>query len=192
MPVDPRRELPIPYIVEQLPGRPANFGVLDPHRAQECYLGRLCAMCGLPMGEEVALYGDVVSLRPPPEGFFIEAPTHERCMEIALGGLCPFISQERYPRRRQDDPEVMVLGDRDALPTVGRTVAKRPAIVAIATGYQMALMVDDNGARMPVYLARKIVRVRRYAWIDGVATERQERPVVRGAQPKRKLPRSKR
>ena len=140
MPVDPRRGLPIPYIVEQLPGRPANFGVLDHRRAEECYAGRLCAMCGLVMGEEVALYGDMVSLRPPPEGFFIEAPTHERCIEIALGGLCPFISQERYPRRRVDDPDVMVLGDRDELPAIGRTVPKRPALVAITRRYQMALI----------------------------------------------------
>jgi hypothetical protein len=193
MPIDPKRELPIPYIVER-PGGIANFGVLDPRRAHECYEHRLCAMCGLVMGAEVALYGDRVSLKP--DGFYIEAPIHERCAEIALGGLCPFISQEDYPRRRMDDPQVAVLGDRAALPAIGRTVAKRPSILAIAHRYQMALMMTDDGS-MPVYLASDVIRVRRFAWIDGRASEvgpgaAPGRPAtVRRAQPRR-LPRSKR
>lgn len=168
MEIDERRQLPIPYIVER-PGGIANFGVLDPRRAVDCYQRRLCAMCGLHMGAEVALYGDVVSLEP--DGFYIEAPIHERCAEIALGGLCPFISRETYPRRRQDDPEVAVIGDRAMLPTIGRTVAKRPSIVAIANTYEMAMMVTDDG-RMPVYLTpRGVVRVRRFGWVDGQASE---------------------
>lgn len=163
-----QREYPVPHIVERPGGKP-NFGVLDPRRAIQCYRERLCAMCGRKMGSEVALYGDVVSLEP--DGFYIEAPTHERCMEIALGGLCPFISRERYARRRVDDPEVMVLGNRDMLPTIGRTVPKRPAIVAIAEHYQMAAMLDPSG-QMPVYLTpRGVVRVRHYAWVDGRARE---------------------
>jgi hypothetical protein len=198
LPVDWRRQLPVPYIVER-PGGVPNFGVLDPNRAAECYEFRLCAMCGLVMGEEVALYGDVVSLEP--DGFYIEAPTHERCMEIALGGLCPFISQERYPRRRQDDPQVAVLGDRETLRHVGRSIAKRPSIVAIARQYRMAMMLHPDG-QMPVYLAPDVVRVRRYGWVDGLAAEvlpgaarparpEQQRVTVVRKQP-RNLPRAKR
>ena len=167
LPVDSRWQLPVPYIVER-PGGVPNFGVLDPRRAQECYALRLCAMCGLEMGAEVALYGDVVSLEPG--GFFIEAPIHERCAEIALGGLCPFISREDYRRRRIDDPQVAVLGDREQLHEVGREVAKRPAIIAIASTYRMVAMVTGQGS-MPVYMIREAVRVRRYAWVDGMASE---------------------
>jgi hypothetical protein len=173
MPIDPSWNLPIPYIVEILQGK-ANFGILDPFKARECYERRLCAMCALPMGEEVALYGDVVSLEP--DGFFIEAPTHERCMEIALGGVCPFISRQNYRRRRVDDPDVVVLGGRDHLPQVGREIPKRPSIVAIARSYQMVMMVTDDGT-MPVYTAPKVERVRRYAWVDGVAREVLSLPV---------------
>ncbi len=199
MKIDPRRGLPIPYIVER-PGGVANFGVLDPRRAKECYAGRLCAMCGLRMGAEVALYGDVASLEP--DGFYIEAPIHERCAEIALGGLCPFISQERYPRRRQDDPQVAVLGDRSYLPQIGRTIPKRPSILVIAERYEMAIMVTDDG-QMPVYLVPKgeVVRVRRFGWVDGVAREELPEP-QREREPERevtiirvqtrRLPRSKR
>jgi hypothetical protein len=167
LPIDDRRGLPIPYIVER-PGGIANFGVLDPRRAAECYAKRLCAMCGLKMGSQVTLYGDVASLEP--DGFYIEAPIHERCAEIALSGTCPFITQENYPRRRQDDPQVAVIGERDKLREVGRTIAKRPCILAIANNYQMVMMITDYG-QMPVYLAPEIVRVRRYQWVDGLASE---------------------
>lgn len=201
MPWDERRQLPIPHIVER-PGGIANFGVLDPRRARECYAGRLCAMCGLKMGAEVTLYGDVVSLEP--DGFYIEAPIHERCAEIALtwtpdatpGGLCPFISRESYPRRRIDDPEVAVLMDREVLRQVGRTVEKRPSILAIAHRYEMAMMLADEG-RMPVYLAPKVIRVRRFGWVDGMAREilpepEPEREVTIIRVQTRRLPRSKR
>jgi hypothetical protein len=175
LPVDPQWNLPIPYIAERVGGE-THWGILEPARVRECYRLRLCAMCGRPMDGEVALYGDVVSLRPPPDGFFIEPPVHERCIEIALGGVCPFISREDYRRRRMDDPSVMLLGDREALREVGRTVAKRPAIVAIADTYAMANVLNEGGL-MPVYVAPEgFVRVRRYAWINGAATELHTEP----------------
>ncbi len=197
LPVDSRWQLPVPYIVER-PGGVPNFGVLDPRRAQECYALRLCAMCGLPMGAEVALYGDVVSLEPG--GFFIEAPIHERCAEIALGGLCPFISREHYRRRRIDDPQVAVLGDREQLHEVGREIAKRPSIIAIANTYRMVIMVTGQGS-MPVYVIHGAVRVRRYAWVDGAACEvpppepepePQRRVTTARVQPRHRRPRRQR
>jgi hypothetical protein len=169
MPVDPHWGLPIPFINER-DGEDGHFAVLDPRRAIFCYERRLCAMCGLRMDGEVALYGDEVSLAPPPDGFFIEAPTHERCMELALGGICPFISAENYRRRRVDDPTIIVIGGRDHLPQIGREIAKRPAIVAIASGYQMATAVTDDGT-MPIYMTSDILRVRRFGWVDGKAAE---------------------
>lgn len=201
MPIDPRRGLPIPYINERDQRGNANFAVLDPRRGAECYERRLCAMCGLHMPDEVALYGSEYCLEP--DGFHIEAPVHERCMELALGGICPFISRETYPRRRMDDPQVMVLGDRDQLREVGRGIAKLPALVVIAERYQMAMMWSEDGM-MPVYLAHDVVRVRRFGWVDGWAREilpdgtpvplpapEPERTQVR-QQPRGKRPRSQR
>jgi hypothetical protein len=96
-----------------------------------------------------------------------------------------------------DDPQVMVIGDRDSLPKVGREVAKRPSVVAIAREYEMAVMITDGG-QMPVYLAPRVVRVRRFGWVDGLAREvlpeppePQRRVTVIRAQPRRR-PRSKR
>ena len=58
------------------------------------------------------------------------------------------------------------------LPLVGREVPKRPSILAIATRYQMATMIGDEG-NMPVYLTPpgSVVRVRTFAWVDGFARE---------------------
>ena len=64
LPVCPRRRLPIPFIAEVGAGGIGHFTILDSDRARECLEGRLCAMCGQPMGAEVALLGDVASLEP--------------------------------------------------------------------------------------------------------------------------------
>lgn len=173
LPVCPRRGLPIPYIAEVTAEGIANFGILDAERHRECLDGRLCAMCGKPMdGEreedrEVALLGDVKSLQPG--GFYVEPPVHERCGEIALGGLCPFISREGWPRRTPEEG-VTVLGDREALREVGRTVAKRPMVMAVCRDYSSSVMLAPDGM-MPVYHAVGMLRVRRYRWVGGLAAE---------------------
>ena len=173
LPVCPRRGLPIPYIAEVTEQGKVNFGIFDGARQRECLEKRLCAMCGLPMTDEegepgeVALLGDAKSLQPG--GFYVEPPVHERCAEIALGGLCPFISREHYPRRSPEDG-VLVLGDREGLRDVGRTVAKRPIVVAICRDYNSSVMLAPDGM-MPVFHAVGMLRVRRYRWVSGLARE---------------------
>jgi hypothetical protein len=173
LPICTHRELPVPYIAERDEATGvANFGVLDPARHDACYEGRLCAMCGLPMGGEVALYGDLVSLEPG--GFYTEPPVHEACIVLALGGLCPFISRAAVPRRPVgDDPTVNLLGDLASLAQVGRAggPAKRPAAVAIARDYRKGLHLGGSSGPMPVYLPAGLVRVRYYGWVDGRAAE---------------------
>jgi hypothetical protein len=163
MPVCPKRGLPIPFIAEVGDDGAGHFTILDPHRQRECYAGRLCAMCGLPMGEEVALLGDVVSLEPG--GFYIEPPVHERCAELAMGGLCPYMSRERVPRRvQEDDGTIAVLGTMEDLATVGRGVAKRPTVMAIVHRYKMAMHMGGLNGPLPVYVTARPVRVRYYGW----------------------------
>ena len=168
LPVDRRRQLPVPFIVEQPRNRPANFGILDYRRARYCHERRLCAMCGRRMAGDVALYGDVASLAP--DGMFMEAPVHERCIEIAIGGLCPFLHDESWPRRRITEDNVTLAADAELMHTIGRTRAKRPAVVVIAADYIKATALTDTGP-MPVYQAPKVRLVRFFTWQDGVATE---------------------
>lgn len=188
LPVCPRRLLPIPFIAEIGDDGIGNFGVLDPKRARECYATRLCATCGLHMGDEVTLIGDVVSLEPG--GFWIEPPVHERCAELAVGGWCPFISRERVPRRAmEDDGTIAVLGSLEALATVGRPEgpAKRPVAMGVYRNYRMASHFDAPG--MPVYVTFEApLRTRLWEWRDNLATEVQvpaAEPALSGAQSER-------
>jgi hypothetical protein len=185
LPVCPRRGLPIPFIAEIGPDGVGNFGVLDAKRHRECLEGRLCGMCGKPMGAEVALLGHE-ELRGL-DSFTVEPPVHERCAEVALGGLCPFIARERVPRRPVGEG-IAVIGDAEELPEVGRTLDKPPMVMTICSDYQQANFITAGGP-IPVYLARGVLRVRRYAWRGGLAVE--VRPTVR-TQPRRAAPRSKR
>jgi hypothetical protein len=162
LPVCPHRRLPIPFIAEVGADGVGHFTILDNERARDCFEHRLCAMCGLPMGAEIALLGDVASLKPG--GFWIEPPVHERCAEIAADGLCPFVSRERVPRRPPEDGVAIVGMGPDELADVGRAIAKRPCVMAITKSYGVGLAPSHAGTPVMVYLAGPIVRVRRYAW----------------------------
>ena len=194
LPVCPRRRLPIPFIAEIGADGIGHFTILDNDRARECLEGRLCAMCGQPMGAEVALLGDVVSLEP--DGFWIEPPVHERCAELAADGLCPFVSRQRVPRRPPEAGVAIVGTGADELAAVGRDIPKRPWVVAITRTYTAGLVISGSGSPVMVYQAGPIERVRRYAWnADGKLAEVLPAPtrtvrVVR-SQPRRR-PRSRR
>jgi hypothetical protein len=194
LPVCPHRRLPIPFIAEVGADGTGHFTILDDNRARECLKLRLCAMCGLPMGAEIALLGDAVSLEPG--GFWIEPPVHERCAEIAAGGLCPFGSRERVPRRPPEDGVAIVGMGPDELADVGRTIAKRPWVMAITRAYTTGLAISHDGHPVMVYQAGPIVRVRRYAWdaagqlAEVLPTPTRTARVVRN-QPRRR-PRSRR
>jgi hypothetical protein len=158
LPVCPHRDLPIPFIAEIAPDGTGNFTILDDRRARECLRGRLCAMCGRYMGDEVALIGDEVSLLPG--GFWIEPPVCERCGELAAIGaapgaaLCPYLSRQRVPRRTPDD-DVAVVGMTPAeLADVGRIIPKRPLVMAIARTYTAALAPSHAGTDVMVYQVR--------------------------------------
>ena len=194
LPVCPHRNLPIPYIAEVGPDGKGEFTILDNRRALECVDGRLCAMCGLPMGWWVALIGDPVSVQPG--GWFIEPPVHEACAEAAVGGLCPFLSRERVPRRMPQYDVAIVGSDRDDLAQVGRAFAKRPVIIAISHVYRTAFVPSTSGTPVMVYLPMTIARVRRFAYVGGkLAEQPAPAPVpaqlTRRIQPRR-LPKSRR
>jgi hypothetical protein len=167
-PVCPHRQLPIPFIAEVAPDGHGEFTILDHKQAMRCLEDRLCAMCGGPMGDEVALLGDRVSLDPG--GMFIEPPVHEHCGELATGGLCPYLSRERVPRRPVPD-DVAILGSAADLATVGRSNRKRPVIMAIARDYQAGWVPSSAGSPILAYRPKDVVRVRRYEYRDNRLAE---------------------
>jgi hypothetical protein len=167
-PVCPHRQLPIPFIAEIGPDGTGEFTILDQHQAMACISGRLCAMCGDRMDGEVALIGDVASLEPG--SFFIEPPVHERCGELATGGLCPYLSRERVPRRPVPGDVALVGTTAAELAGVGRGTAKRPVIMAIATGYEPGWVPSVTGSPVLAYRPLGVLRVRHYTYSGGRLT----------------------
>jgi hypothetical protein len=193
LPVCPKRGLPIPFIAEVDADGTGHFTILDDQRAAECAAGRLCAMCGLPMGALVALLGDEVSIGTG--GYFIEPPVHERCGELAAGGLCPFMSRERVPRRAPEEGVALVGTTPDRLTEVGRTVPKRGWVMAITREYGAGLVASTAGSPVTVYVAGRIERVRRFRYDAAGHLAEMAPPVppagtMRRVQPRR--PRSRR
>jgi hypothetical protein len=168
-PVCPVRGLPAPFIAEVQEDGRVLFTVLDPKRSIRCVQERLCAMCGGPLGDgPVALIGDVASLEP--DGFHIEPPVHERCAELAVGGLCPFLSHERVPRRPLPEGVNVVGGGRAELPHIGRAIAKRPPVIVVAEDYVPGMWQGDQGDCI-VYRAVKVIRVRFYRYENDLLVE---------------------
>jgi hypothetical protein len=191
LPVCPKRGLPIPAIAEIGPDGVAEFTILDHDKARQCVERRLCAMCFRPMGQEVALIGDEVSLLPG--GMFIEPPVHERCGEIAMTdgpggrGVCPFMAGERVPRRAHDDTVATVGITVEELTQVGRTIPKRPWVMAVTRAYVPVMTLSGRGSAVMVYQAVPadssfplFERVRRFAYgPDGRLSEVAPRPPAR-------------
>jgi hypothetical protein len=189
-PLCARRKLVIPFIAEIGPDGVANFGVFDGDRVKDCLDGRLCAMCGDPMGTEIAFIGDREALVTDKQ--WIEPPVHERCGEIALGGLCPFMSQEGWRHGRIQDGVGIIGIDPAELEQIGRTVAKRPSVMAITRTYKPLLVRDHDGSAAVMYQAGPIRRVRRYEWRDGRLAEVTRPPVTVIRAQRRKRPRARR
>lgn len=188
-PVCPKRRLPIPFINEIAPDGTGLFAILDDNQARKCIAGRLCAVCGDPMGDEIAFLGDRVALDKG--GYFIEAPVHEQCGLDSIGELCPFMSRERVPRRDHADESVTYVGiDPATLTQVGRTIAKRPYIMAICNTYTPAYTRNSAGQLSLVYQPGPRVRVRHFGWVDGRAAEVRAGP--RRTQPRRTTRRQRR
>lgn len=191
LPVCPKRKLPIPFINEIRPDGTGAFAILDEAKARLCLAGRLCAMCGLPMGWWVAFLGDQASLKPG--GAFIEPPVHERCAEIAAvagypdgRGACPFITGEGVPRRPLED-DVAVLSTPEDLAGVARTAAKRPWYLAVVHDYSAAWAPGHHGALVRVYRAGRPRRVRRFDYAGGRLAEVTEpAPAVRAVRAQRR------
>ena len=116
------------------------------------------------MGWWIAFVGDRASLDPG--GVFIEPPIHERCAEVAtIGGLCPFLSRQRVPRRPVPD-DVVVLGSGADLPEVARTIPKRPLVMAIVHDYAVTWQPSRDGKPVLTYRAGAVKRVRTFDYDD--------------------------
>lgn len=128
-PLDPKRQLPVPYVQIVRPDGVADFTGLSGEVSDECGRLRLCGLCGLDIGYWVAFVGGPQSVRTRSFG---DPPMCVDCAVDAIT-LCPHIARQRVPRR----PE-------------GVTPDGRPLVVP--DGW-----VEDKPARWGVYVTRRYV-----------------------------------
>ncbi len=91
-PVDPVRNLPIPFVNDT--GNGAAFAVIQTERSLECAARHLCGVCGERLSYWIAFLGGPGSAAA---GTYSDPPMHEECAEASTV-LCPHIAR-RAPHR---------------------------------------------------------------------------------------------
>lgn len=95
LPIDPKRQLPIPHSQVVNEDGTANFAAIDGQKAIHASEHQLCGLCGQTMGYWVAFIGGPKSVQV---GAFVDPPMHPECAEDATR-LCPHMARQRVPRR---------------------------------------------------------------------------------------------
>lgn len=93
LPID-ERGFPVPMFVQWVEGRP-DFRVIKPGWMSRCHHGRLCWLCGEPLGKHLAfVIGPMCAINRVTS----EPPSHLGCAEFAVRA-CPFLA---FPNRKRD------------------------------------------------------------------------------------------
>ncbi len=81
---------PVPFVQMWIDGKP-DFRVIDPEKSTQCVNDKLCAICGIHLGEFCWFIGGSLCM-------------HEHCAEFA-SRTCPFVSgrKEEYSKRPVDE-----------------------------------------------------------------------------------------
>ena len=85
-------------------GKP-DFRVVDTVKSRRCIVYRLCAVCGQPMGEQIAFVGGPRTMK---NHLFFDTAMHEECAVYALQ-VCPFLAAPKFSYARADIKMVMPL-----------------------------------------------------------------------------------
>jgi hypothetical protein len=163
LPICPVRKLPVPFSAERGEGGRAVFTALDPEHKELIIRHRLCGVCGQPLGYWFVFLGDETSTEPG--GFYVDPPMHEDCAVAAIK-VCPFIQQERVPRRPATPEDVMIA------PPGSFEGPKRPWVMAVIRDFKMVPQLAWGGSGITlVFRPARIVRTRRFEYQDGRLTE---------------------
>ena len=83
-------DYPVPFVQMGYDGKP-DFRVLDPDKVSECVEQKLCAICGVTLGEFCWFIGND---KAKMERLFHDPPMHEQCADF-VAITCPFVSGKR-------------------------------------------------------------------------------------------------
>lgn len=79
--------MPVPFTFMWIEGKP-EFTILDPRKVTLCISNKLCAICGLALGEFAYFIGGPLCKQ---NRLFTDPPMHEECAEFSAK-ICPFLN----------------------------------------------------------------------------------------------------
>jgi len=137
-----KRGYPIPWNVLRGSDGTPLFTVNDSVKHMMALQGKLCPICGEPLGVHIWFVGGPLSAFHP-NGRYIDLPSHKECAEFSLR-TCPHLSAPKYTHRidhiinEGKVPEGALLTD----PTVN---PDRPAVFVMVRSSGMKIYQTANG-----------------------------------------------
>jgi hypothetical protein len=110
----------VPWFVAQDEQGNWDFRVADGRKLVQAIRGKLCWMCGAPLGRyQVFIVGPMCAINRTSS----EPPSHRECAEYAAA-VCPFLTQREHRRRTDHLPEGRVEPG-------GITIARQPGVTLL-------------------------------------------------------------
>lgn len=155
-PLDPKRQLPVPFMQAVGPDGLADFTMIDGGKVIQSGQQRICGLCGKPLGLYVAFLGGPVSAQTHE---YSDPPMHPDCADDATR-LCPHLARQRVPRR--ESTGVMPEGFAEEKPE---------GIVMLVVSDYTLVRRPVKGGSVPGFTAGEPKQVRTYSYVDGLLTE---------------------
>lgn len=133
LPID-ERGYPVPFFVAWIDGKP-DFRMVDPEKLVQCVKGKLCWVCGQPMGRnKVFLIGPMCCITRTTA----EPPSHLNCAEWSVKG-CPFLTRPNMVRREDD----FTRANEENVP--GEMIKRNPGVTAMWSTSYYTMFPDPAG-----------------------------------------------
>ena len=132
LPVCPTRNVPVPWFVVWIDGKP-EFRVADADKRVLAVTEKLCWVCGQKLG---AFLSFVIGPMCSVNRISSEPPSHRECAEFSVRA-CPFLSKPHMVRRENNLPEDKRHD--------GRMIARNPGCAAVWTTKSYKVVSDGAG-----------------------------------------------
>jgi hypothetical protein len=138
--------LPVPFTAMVVDGVP-DFRVVDPAKVVGCVQEKICAICGVRLGEFCSFIGGPLCKE---NHLFADPAMHEHCAEYAAK-ICPFVSGNKteYSVRPIDESKVKVIEEASAVrPTTMFILRTRTKTVKLVQHEGTVLIQAGRWARV--------------------------------------------
>lgn len=139
LPLDPERNVPVPWFVDWIDGKP-EFRAMDGRKWKRAIYEHLCWVCGEKLGRNmVFVAGPMCGINRTSS----EPPSHYDCAKWSAIN-CPFLNNPRMVRR--EDELINNQSLRDAAP--GCAIARNPGVAMLWITRSFELFPDGQGKQL--------------------------------------------